>query len=149
MNGYYWREFKIIIRRVFRRVRILVGLDLNYNFDGFSILLPPDHLLPLFQKEHLMHERIIPLIAKKLNPVDLVIDIGANCVDTMALMHEKNQKLSYVCVEPDSYFMSYLKKNIDKLKQVGKPVDVVCVQALIGKVVNTAFLTGRGGLKNF
>ncbi len=147
MNGYYWRAFKKITRRLVRRVRILFGLDLNYNLDGFSISLPPDHLLPLFQKEHPMHERFIPLIAKNLNPGDLVIDIGANCGDTIALMHEQNQKLSYVCVEPDSTFLSYLKKNIDQLKQLGNPIDVLCVQALIGKAVNTAFLTGEGGTK--
>ena len=35
-----------------------------------------------------MHKRIIPSIAKNLNPNDLIIDIGANWGDIMALMHE-------------------------------------------------------------
>lgn len=147
MRGSYWRALKKIVRRLVRRARMLFAIDLKYDLEGFSISLPPDHLLPLFQTEHPMHERFIPLLAKHMDPGDLVLDIGANCGDTFALMFEQNKRLRYLCVEPDSLFLSYLNKNIDHLKNKGFSIDITCVQALIGKAISNAFLTGEGGTK--
>jgi len=41
-----------------------------------------------------------------------VLDIGANVGDSLALIGASNPNLNVLCVEPDPYFLRYLKKNM-------------------------------------
>lgn len=148
MREIYVRSVGKILRRIFRKIRIFFNIDQVYRFGGVSIVLPPDHLLPLFQLEHPMHERLIPLVAGYLEPGELVIDVGANCGDSMALMHEQNPDLRYVCIEPDHVFLRYLHRNIKRINESGSKVDAVPFQCLVGSEVNWATLSGRGGTKS-
>ena len=122
--------------------------DIEYFYNNFSILLPPGHLLPLYQKEHKRYDRFLPHLVSYLEDQKTVIDIGANVGDTLAGMFDGNPNLHYICIEPDSLFSSYLEKNIKRIQDFFSLAKISNVKALIGKSVNNVLLDGTGGTKH-
>lgn len=122
--------------------------DVEYHYKNFSILLPPDHLLPLYQKEHKRYDRFLPHLAKYIEEQKTVIDIGANVGDTLAGMFNENQKLNYICIEPDTFFSSYLEKNIKRIQEFFHSAKISNVKSLVGKAISNVLLEGAGGTKH-
>jgi FkbM family methyltransferase len=80
-----------------------------------------------------------------LNPGAVIIDVGANCGDTVAAMADANAALHYICIEPDPFFFRYLQKNAECILANGKARSIELVQSLIGKEVVEATMVGSGG----
>lgn len=123
-------------------------IPIEYQYKNFSIYLPPDHKLPLYQRENLKYDRFLPHLAKFLGSNDTVIDIGANCGDTLAGMVEANEKVSYICIEPDDIFFGYLESNIQRIKNHIPGLSIQTVKSLVGKSVSSVSLEGVGGTKH-
>lgn len=134
------------IRKYFLRKK--ARKDVEYHYKNFSILLPPDHLLPLYQKEHKRYDRFLPHLAKYIEEQKTVIDIGANVGDTLAGMFNENQKLNYICIEPDVFFSSYLEKNIKRIQEFFHSAKISNVKSLVGKAISNVLLEGVGGTKH-
>jgi FkbM family methyltransferase len=122
-------------------------IDYAYG-EFFSISLPADHLLPVYQALHKKYDRFLPHLCKHLAPGDCVVDVGANCGDTLAAMFAANQTLRFVCVEADDEFFSLLQQNAQKMQDVHPGASIKLVKALVGKSVSSAILEGSGGTKH-
>jgi len=117
-------------------------------FQSFEIYLPADHKLTKYQTQHPNYDRFLPHLAKYLDNLDLVVDVGANVGDTLAAMYEANPNLRYICVEPDDEFYIFLSENIARIKSAGNRIEVETYQALVGHAVSHASLHGVGGTKH-
>lgn len=121
---------------------------IEHPYNGFSILLPADHLLPVYQKHHPKYDRFLPHLASFIDTPATIIDVGANCGDTLAGMVDKNAKARYVCVEPDDTFHTLLLANIARIKSRLPALEVDVAKCLAGKAVTNVSLEGGGGSKH-
>lgn len=122
--------------------------SLVYRYKDFSIQLPTDHMLPVYQKQHPKYDRFLPHLAKYLQPSATVIDVGANVGDTLAGMVEQNSTVSFVCIEPDDLFYQLLEKNIQHIKLSKTNLKVQTIKALVGNNISGVSLEGQGGTKH-
>jgi FkbM family methyltransferase len=128
--------------------RSLLGLKTEYHYRNFSIRLPADHLLPFYQSLHGTYDKFLPHLVRYLEPNATVIDVGANCGDTLAGMYDANDRLSYICVEPDEVFFRYLSENALRMRTSNPGASIRLYKALVGKGVRQAALEGSGGTKH-
>lgn len=139
--------------RVLNRLRSFACKDqqksepFTYNFGDIAIKLPSEHLLPVYQSEHKLYDRFLPHLAKYLTPGDLIIDVGANCGDTLAAMANANPELDFICVEPDSDFYAYLEKNAAEIRRHLPAISIKLVQAVISASNKAVGLTGSKGTR--
>jgi FkbM family methyltransferase len=125
-----------------------LGVRTEYRYRRYSILLPAEHLLPTYQKFHKRYDRFLPHLVKYVGSGVTVIDVGANCGDTVAAMYDGNSEVHYICIEPDDIFFRYLDQNVRRIKSVDNHASVSIFKALIGKSVGRAALEGAGGTKH-
>ncbi len=125
----------------------MLNIDTEYRYTNFSMVLPADHLLPSYQKQHKLYDRFLPHLSKYLAPKSTVIDVGANCGDTLAAMYDANKHLNYICVEPDQAFFAFLQRNVLRIKAVDKDASIHTIRSLVGKNVTKVSLEGSGGTK--
>jgi len=59
------------------------AVDIGYKIGRFLIRLPHDHLLPVYQARFPQYDRFLPHLAGFLPKKLIVIDLGANCADTL------------------------------------------------------------------
>jgi len=86
----------------------------KYEIGNYEIEIPPNFVLPGFQKEHKLYDRFLPVLASKLSSDGLIIDVGANIGDTTtALLQHCNNPI--LCIEPSDVFFPYLERNLNKL----------------------------------
>jgi FkbM family methyltransferase len=147
-----FRNLKIALRtglRILRQgTRSLLGLKTEYRYRNFSIRLPADHLLPFYQSMCGTYDRFLPHLVRYLEPTATIIDVGANCGDTLAGMYDANDRLSYICVEPDEVFFRYLSENALRMRNSNSGASIRLYKALVGKSVTQATLQGQGGTKH-
>jgi len=120
---------------------------IEYPYTRFSIRLPADHLLPVYQRQHKLYDRFLPHLAAYLDTGATVIDVGANVGDTLSAMYDANPALSFVCVEPDDTFFELLLSNIGRIRSVDPLASITTAKMLVGKAVASASLAGSGGTK--
>jgi FkbM family methyltransferase len=130
-----------------RRVRIALNINIKYQYNGFFIELPAEHLLPMYQKHHRLYDRFLPHICKYLAPGSIVVDVGANCGDTVAAMYESNKGLVFICVEPDEVFFKFLQKNVSRIRASDKQALIKTIKSLVGRRITSASLEGAGGTR--
>ena len=130
-----------------RIIKSRLCTSVKYAYPNFYITLPSDHKLPIYQQKYINYDRFLPHLVKHLEPDNLVIDVGANCGDTLAAMACENRNLKYICIEPDNIFYSYLEKNISRIQASGVK-NIYSVKALIGKEISNVTLAGSGGTKH-
>jgi FkbM family methyltransferase len=128
--------------------RSLLGLKTEHRYRNFSIRLPADHLLPFYQSMHGTYDKFLPHLVRYMEPNATVIDVGANCGDTLAGMYDANDRLSYICVEPDEVFFQYLSENALRMRNSNPGASIRLYKALVGKGVSQAALEGSGGTKH-
>ena len=138
---------KSILNKVFNKSEAQ-DESVLYELGGLSIHLPRDHKLPEYQQRHRQYDRFLPHLVKEFSHDDIVIDVGANCGDTLAGMVSKNPKLHYICIEPDDEFYSYLVSNTALIKQRFPDTSIDLMQSLISDSEVAAGLTGEGGTKH-
>lgn len=139
--------YQIYFRNKYRLKKML-SIDEVLSFNGFNISLPPGHLLPFYKKSFIQYDRFLPHLTKYLKSGDLVIDVGANCGDTLAAMVEANPMLEYVCIEPDDKFFTYLDANVKKIQKKFNQISIKTIKKLIGNSALSGYLDGTGGTKH-
>jgi FkbM family methyltransferase len=130
-----------------RWIRVALNIPLQYAYPAFTIDLPPDHLLPAALRAYPRYDRFLPHLAKYLDAGDVVFDVGANCGDTLAAMCSGNPALSFVCIEPDPAFFSYLERNARRITAALPDTSVRLVRSLVGQRPVASVLLGDGGTK--
>jgi FkbM family methyltransferase len=128
--------------------RRLLRLKTKHRYRNFSIRLPADHLLPFYQSMHGTYDKFLPHLVRYLQPDATVIDVGANCGDTLASMYDANDRLSYMCIEPDEVFFECLSENALRMRSSNPGASIRLYKALVGKGVSRAALEGSGGTKH-
>ena len=121
---------------------------IEYAYKGFSILLPADHMLPTYQQLHLKYDRFLPHLSKYIPHNATIIDVGANCGDTLAGMVEQNPHAKFICIEPDDAFHNELTSNINRITKFLPKLDVTVQKYLVGKSISNASLAGVEGSKH-
>ena len=121
--------------------------EVDYQIQDLLVLLPSSHLLPSYQRDHKQYDRFLPCLAKYLPIGSSVIDVGANCGDTVAGMIQNNTNLRFLCVEADDLFYGYLLRNINRIKKALNDPIIVPVRAFAGKSISNISLIGSGGTK--
>ena len=146
MPARFARKLASKVRSRASGVKARLGIDAEYEVaPGTTITLPADHLLPLYRAAHPDYDRFLPHLAAALEEGDAVVDVGANCGDTLAAMYAANPNLRFTCVEPDPRFGAYLDRNIERLRGNDPALSVKVVRAMIGRAISGAVLTGKGG----
>lgn len=137
-----------IFRRFLESIRKNTSDQLEVKYKGFSIFLPAEHKLPEYQQRHVKYDQFLPHLAKYMEDLSTVIDVGANCGDTLAGMCQENDRLKYICIEPDDTFFEYLNINICLIKDALKGLDVTAVKSLVGQSISNVSLKGVGGTRH-
>ncbi len=130
-----------------RKFKKALNIHTEYHYANFFIILPADHLLPTYQRQHKLYDRFLPHLSKYLEPQSTVIDIGANCGDTLAAMYDANRNLNYVCIEADETFFAFLQENLLRIRAIDKNASIQVINALVGKQITDVSLEGAGGTK--
>jgi FkbM family methyltransferase len=146
-DNVYRRAVRVLSRHL-GRFKAIIGIPTKYAYRRFSIALPAGHLLPAYQERYRRYDRFLPHLTRYVPGGATVIDVGANCGDTLAAMYDANSALNYVCIEPDDIFFAYLESNVRTIRSVDKDVSVQLHKTLIGKDVHEAALVGSGGTKH-
>ena len=128
-----------------KQAKAMFGVHTEYRMGRFTVRLPAQHLLPDYQKLHRHYDKFLPHLARYLNSGSTVIDVGANCGDTVAAMLQANAELHYICVEPDDRFFRYLDLNVRRMRAEQQGASILLHKALIGKAVSVASLEGLNG----
>jgi FkbM family methyltransferase len=135
-NSLAWR-----LQKLRTSVRARLGIDTEHQVaPGLSIALPAGHMLPHFQTVHRDYDRFLPHLARYLPAGAMVIDVGANCGDTLAAMHVANPALRFTCIEPSQRFDAYLRRNLARLQALTPDLDVTIINAMVGKAISGAAL---------
>lgn len=110
----------------------------TYNINGFNVKIPRKHMLPVFQKKFPLYDRFLPFFIKNYQQTGSIIDVGANCGDTLFSMYTKEN--NYVCIEGSKFFYDYLTHNVNEYNL--KNVESIC--ALVGNNVETSGTLSKG-----
>ncbi len=142
-----------MINRMIRRLqrsaaKSTTPTEIEYRCGNINLALPVGHGLPLYQRRHPHYDRFLPHIAKYIPNGSTVIDVGANCGDTVVAMAQINPTLNYLCVEPDHTFLAYFHRNLARLRELTPSINVDAVQAIVGKAIYAASLSGDRGTKH-
>lgn len=114
----------------------------------FHIRLPKEHRLQEILRIHRNYDKFLPHLASYLNNGDIIIDVGANCGDTLAAMVSTNPNLHYICIEPDGEFYSYLQDNVADMRKIFPNVSVDLVEDFISDSELAVGLIGGRGTKH-
>ena len=136
---YYFLKKKILLFDFFKNITV------KYNFGNISILLPLNHRLPEFQFMNPKYDKFLPVICQQIKTDETIIDIAANVGDTLASLVEKNSKPTFLCIEANNEFFSYLKINIKRIKKKIKDINIFASKQLVGKNINNVLLKRKEG----
>lgn len=129
------------------RLRSALGWDFTYPIGRCSVVLPAGHKLPAYQRSHSQYDRFLPHLARALSAGSVVIDVGANCGDTVVSMLDQNPRVGFLCVEADATFFRYLQANVARLRQDGLDCQVTLVHGLAGAELSNVVMQGPRSTK--
>ena len=115
----------------FRRIRILFKIDQKIQINGQELMLPPEHLLSIYDYLYPKYDKFISKLVINMKEDESVIDIGANIGDTLARLISSNSKPNYYSIEADKYFFEYLKSNTEKM-QSSTQNRITLIKELVG-----------------
>ena len=138
-----------------RIIRILFKIDQKILINGQELILPPGHLLTLYNYLYPKYDKFISELVVNINENESVIDIGANVGDTLIRLIGSNSKPNYYSIEADEYFFKYLKKNKENISNTQNRITLIKELVgidLIGNLSNTttgtkALVESNDGLK--
>lgn len=142
------KKIKQILKVIINNFEEFFYIEKKQHYRNFYIKLPSFHLLPLYQRLHLRYDQFLPNLVNQMTVDNTVIDVGANCGDTLAGMVESNASLQYICIEPNELFYNLLNSNIELIKSKHQNLEVITVRGLVGKEITSASLSGSGGTKS-
>ena len=135
------------VKKIQNSARHCSRVPIKYKFKNFYIELPAYHRLNEYSEAHLLYDKFLPHLSKYLPITSTIIDVGANVGDTLAGMVEQNAKVSYICIEADGLFYSFLQSNVSKIKDYYNALKVQTINAFVGKNITNIELEGEGGTK--
>ena len=94
-----------------RQLRIFIKINQIIYIDNKKIILPPGHLLSLYESVYPKYDKFLPTVIGKIKEIEAIIDIGANIGDTLFRLLNINTRPYYYCIEADNFFFEYLQKN--------------------------------------
>ena len=115
----------------FRRLRLIFNIDQKINLYKQSLILPPGHLLSMYNYLYPKYDQFISKLVTKIDNNKSVIDIGANVGDTLFRLYHNNPSLRYYSIEADEYFFNYLKKNKKELSNNSQS-NITLIKELVG-----------------
>jgi FkbM family methyltransferase len=143
-------------RSILNRFKRLIGLkkapptgDIFLAIGHTTIALPPGHALPEYLKNFQNYDRFLPALVREMPSGTWIIDVGANCGDSLAAMVDANPSLNFLCIEADANFFRYLEKNIVNIRK-SYPLmgQVLPLRALVGTAQTSGMLSGEKGTKH-
>jgi FkbM family methyltransferase len=139
-----WRPFNWRLRHALASL----GATRRYSVGEFEIALSIDHMLPEYQRSHPLYDRFLPHLAAHLPRDATIVDVGANCGDTLAALASVQPAARYLCIEPDATFFKLLEANIRVIESHLPTANIFAVKALVGRSVGSATLVGTDGSKH-
>jgi len=106
--------------------------EFDYLINGLVLKLPMGHRLPTYQAKYLKYDKFLPFIVKRLEVGSSILDIGANCGDTLAAIVPAGPRLRYCAVEPSDNYYKYLEQNIETIRKAFPLVTLSYSKSLIG-----------------
>ena len=114
-----------------RQLRIFFKIDQIIYIDNKKIILPPGHLLSLYESVYPKYDRFLPTVIGKIKENEAIIDIGANIGDTLFRLLNINTRPYYYCIEADNFFYEYLQKNKKSL-DANIQNKIILIKSLVG-----------------
>ena len=114
-----------------RQLRIIFKIDQIIYIDNKKIILPPGHLLSLYESVYPKYDRFLPTVIGKIKENEVIIDIGANIGDTLFRLLNINTRPYYYCIEADNFFFEYLQKNKKSL-DVNIQNKIILIKTIVG-----------------
>jgi FkbM family methyltransferase len=108
---------KLLIRLVDRLSSSLRKLGdplVVYELDGYKLLMPISHKLPIYRKKYPDYSSNLGRIAREIASIDpgaTAIDIGANIGDSVAIIR-RQCRMPILCIEGDEKFLGVLRRNL-------------------------------------
>lgn len=127
--------------KILRKLRIIFNIDQILNINGKELILPPDHLLTLYEKIYPNYDKFLEKLLKDKFNLN-IIDVGANIGDTLIRILSDNN--NYYCVEPNDYFLKYLRINVNNNLDKHKNIKIKIINDLVGKELE-GFLENKNG----
>lgn len=121
-----------------RLSRLSIYRTKEYRLGDVELLLPRDHPLPLYQKNFPNYDVFLGNLVNMLPADSLVIDVGANCGDSVALMSSSRSDIVYMCIEPDKGFSYFLDINVERIRRRYSAVRINIYHELVGSLEGTA-----------
>ncbi|MBK9593252.1 MAG: FkbM family methyltransferase [Crocinitomicaceae bacterium] len=134
-----------IINRLINKIKR--SRSRKYKVGQHYLLLPPNHLLPEYQKKHPLYDRFLPVLVKVLGNQGCVVDIGANVGDSLFSIID-NCMNEIICIEPSDRFYSYLLKNIESLPLASKD-RIKTYKRIISADTSPGYLSHNSGTATF
>lgn len=134
------------VDRLKRAYRIFLDRSQQHRIGIFDVELTPDHKLPEYQQSHHLYDKFLPVLVQHMDS-GIVVDVGANCGDSLASMLSVNSRLHYVCVEADAVFFQYLSRNVERMRKARPDASLSIVNAMAGPAGRSSVLEGIGGTK--
>lgn len=115
----------------FSKFQILFNIDQKTSIYGQKLVLPPGHLLTMYNSLYPEYDKFISQLVKNINEGYSVIDIGANVGDTLIRFIKANPKLKYFSIEADDFFFKYLQKNKESYS-INHVTQITLINELVG-----------------
>jgi len=94
--------------------------------------MPARHTLPYFMKLNKKYDAFLPHFVKYLSEKSIVVDVGANVGDTLALMISSNSEIEYFGIEGSDKFFNFLQRNIIIFKSALPNLKISIMKELVG-----------------
>ena len=114
-----------------RQLRIFFKINQIIYIDNKKIILPPGHLLSLYESVYPKYDKFLPTVIGKIKENEAIIDIGANIGDTLFRLLNINTRPYYYCIEADNFFYTYLQKNKKSL-DANIQNKIILIKSLVG-----------------
>ena len=114
-----------------RQLRIFFKINQIIYIDNKKIILPPGHLLSLYESVYPKYDKFLPTVIGKIKENEAIIDIGANIGDTLFRLLNINTRPYYYCIEADNFFYEYLQKNKKSL-DANIQNKIILIKTLVG-----------------
>jgi FkbM family methyltransferase len=124
-----------------------VQIEQTYSIGNIPIVLTGAHALPRFQHEHALYDRFLPVLASKFGKNETIVDVGANCGDSLAAMVARNQNSDYFCIEPDRRFFALLGRNRASMLSQFPDLHIGLSDALAASKLTAMKLVGNDSTK--
>jgi FkbM family methyltransferase len=119
--------------------------EFDYTINGLVLKLPMGHRLPFYQAKFAKYDKFLSYIVKRLEAGSSVLDIGANCGDTLAAIVPAGPRLRYYAVEPSDNYYKYLEQNIETIRKAFPLVSLAYTKSLVGNSDGLYTLIEKGG----